>query len=61
MVSLKTDMDDIEREKYFFLILLNRTNVKQNNVLLRNITHSQYSLLQTFANDILDESLPLNS
>ena len=61
MVSLKTDMDDIEREKYFFLFLLNNTNVKQNNVLLRNITHSQYSLLQTFANDILDESLPLNS
>ena len=55
------DMDDIEREKYFFLFLLNNTNVKQNNVLLRNITHSQYSLLQTFANDILDESLPLNS
>ena len=54
-------MDDIEREKYFFLFLLNNTNVKQNNVLLRNITHSQYSLLQTFANDILDESLPLNS
>ena len=61
MVSLKTDMDDIEREKYFFLFLLNNTNVKQNNVLLRNITHSQYSLLQTFSNDILDESLPLNS
>ena len=54
-------MDDIEREKYFFLFLLNNTNVKQNNALLRNITQSQYSLLQTFANDILDESLPLNS
>ena len=60
-MSLKTDMGDIEREKHFFLFLLNNANVKQNNALLRNITHSQYSLLQTFANDILEESLPLNS
>ena len=54
-------MGDIEREKHFFSFLLNSTNVKQNNALLKNITHSQYSLLQTFANDILEESLPLNS
>lgn len=60
-MSLKTDMGDIEKEKHFFLFLLNNANVKQNNALLRNITHSQYSLLQTFANDILEESLPLNS
>ena len=54
-------MADIESEKHFFLFLLNNSNVKQNNALLRNITHLQYSLLQTFANDILDECLPLNS
>lgn len=54
-------MGDIENEKHFFLFLLNNSNIKQNRMLLRNITNGQFLLLQSFANDILEERLPLNS
>ena len=53
-------MGDIQREKYFFLFLLNNSNLRQNIALLRYVTTSQYSILQGFANDILEERLPLN-
>ena len=54
-------MGDIQSEEHFFTFVLNNSDVKQNCAVLRNITYSQYSLLQNFANDILDEVLPLNS
>ena len=54
-------MCEIEREKYYFLFLLENSNIKQNNVLIRSMTSSQYSVLQTLANDILEEDLPLNT
>lgn len=54
-------MSDLQSEKYFFLFLLNNANVKQNTAIIKSITNSQYSLLQSFANDILDETLPLNT
>ena len=53
-------MCEIEREKCYFLFLLENSNIKQNNVLIRSMTSSQYSVLQTLANDILEEDLPLN-
>ena len=54
-------MCEIESEKYFFLFLLENSNVKQNNVFIRHMTSSQYSILQSLANDILEEDLPLNT
>ena len=60
-ISLKSDMGDIQSEQHFFLFLLNNSHLKQNCALLQNITASQYSLLQSFASDILDEVLPLNA
>ena len=54
-------MCEIEREKYYFLFLLENSNIKQNNDLIRSMTSSQYSVLQTLANDILEEDLPLNT
>ena len=54
-------MGDIQSEQHFFSFLLNNSDEKQNRAILRNITHPQYLLLQSFANDILDEVLPLNS
>ena len=54
-------MCEIEHEKYYFLFLLENSNIKQNNVLIRSMTSSQYSVLQTLANDILEEDLPLNT
>ena len=54
-------MSEMQSEKYFFLFLLENSNVKQNNVLIRNMTSSQYSILQSLANDILEEDLPLNT
>lgn len=51
----------MQSEKYFFLFLLENSNVKQNNVFIRNMTSSQYSILQSLANDILEEDLPLNT
>ena len=54
-------MCEIESEKYFFLFLLENSNVKQNNIFIRNMTSSQYSILQSLANDILEEDLPLNT
>ena len=54
-------MYDMENEKYFFLFLLNNANVKQSNVLIKNMTYSQYSILKHLANEILEEDLPLNT
>ena len=54
-------MYDLESEKYFFLFLLNNANVKQSKILIKSMTFSQYSILQSFANDILEEDLPLNT
>ena len=50
-------MGDIQSEQHFFSFLLNNSDEKQNHAILRNITHPQYLLLQSFANDILDEVL----
>ena len=54
-------MSGIENEKYFFLFLLHNSNKRQSNSILKTITNSQYSLLKSFANDILDEMIPLNA
>ena len=53
-------MSGIENEKYFLLFLLHNSNRKQTFSILKTITNSQYSLLQSFANDILDEIIVLN-
>ena len=54
-------MSGIQNEKYFLLFLLHNTNRKQTFSILKTITNSQYLLLQSFANDILDEIIPLNA
>ena len=54
-------MSGIENEKYFLLFLLHNSNKRQSTSILKTITNSQYSLLRSFANDILDEMIPLNS
>ena len=54
-------MSGIENEKYFLLFLLHNSNKRQSTSILKTITNSQYSLLKSFANDILDEMIPLNS
>ena len=54
-------MSGIENEKYFLLFLLHNSNKRQSTSILKTITYSQYSLLKSFANDILDEMIPLNS
>ena len=54
-------MSEMQSEKYVFLFLFENSNVKQNNVFIRNMTSSQYSILQSLANDILVEDLPLNT
>ena len=53
-------MSGIENEKYFLLFLLHNSNKRQITSILKT-TNSQYSLLKSFANDILDEMIPLNS
>ena len=54
-------MSGIENEKYFLLFLLHNSNKRQSTSILKTITNSQYSLLKSFANDILDEMIPLNA
>ena len=54
-------MSGIENEKYFLLFLLHNSNKRRSTSILKTITNSQYSLLKSFANDILDEMIPLNS
>ena len=54
-------MSGIENEKYFLLFLLHNSNKRQSTSILKTITNSQYSLLKSFAYDILDEMIPLNS
>ena len=53
-------MSGIENEKYFLLFLLHNSNRRQTVSILKTITNSQYSLLKSFANDILDEIIVLN-
>ena len=50
-------MSGIENEKYFLLFLLHNSNKRQSTSILK----TQYSLLKSFANDILDEMIPLNA
>ena len=54
-------MSGIENEKYFLLFLLHNSNKRQSTPILKTITNSQYSLLKSFANYILDVMIPLNS
>ena len=54
-------MSGIENEKYFLLFLLHNSNKRQSTSILKTITNSQYSLLKSLANDILDEMIPLNA
>ena len=54
-------MSGIENEKYFLLFLLHNSNKRQSTLILKTISNSQYSLLKSFANDILDEMIPLNA
>ena len=54
-------MSGIENEKYFLLFLLHNSNKRQSTSILKTISNSQYSLLKSFANDILDEMIPLNA
>ena len=43
---------------YFYSIIQIK---RQSTSILKTITNSQYSLLKSFANDILDEMIPSNS
>lgn len=51
----------MESDKDFFSFLLHNSNVKQYTALIKSMTDSQYLLLKTWANDILDEIIPLNT
>ena len=53
-------MSGIENEKYFLLFLLHNSNRRQTVSILKTITNSEYSLLKSFANDILDGIIVLN-
>ena len=51
----------ILQAEHFFKFLVHNNDIKQNKSVIKTINITQYSLLEDWANDILDEIIPLNT